>query len=55
MKSEILGEVEIFGSKDGEEKLAEESFYPVLMSTDGYEDMIGFQAKKLNKKDIPKS
>lgn len=46
---------EVFASKDREEKIAEESFYPVLMSTDGYDDMIGFQAKKLNKKDLPKS
>jgi len=26
---------------------AEESFYPVLMSTTGYDDMIGFKAKKI--------
>lgn len=36
-------------AKKGDKKLeAEENFYPVLMSTDGYDGMLGFKAKKLN-------
>jgi len=31
---------------NGEAKTAENSFYPVLMSTNGYEDIIGFKARK---------
>jgi predicted deacylase len=32
---------------DGEKLRAEEDFYPVLMSTDGYDGMLGFRAEKL--------
>lgn len=39
---------EIYARKQGEEKVAEEDFYPVLMSTDGYKDMIGFKARKVS-------
>jgi succinylglutamate desuccinylase len=37
---------EVYARKPGDEKAAEKSFYPVLMSTDGYEEIIGFKAKK---------
>jgi len=36
----------VFAEKPGEALRAKEKFYPVLMSTDGYDDMIGFKAKK---------
>lgn len=37
-------------AKNGEENLvAEESFFPVLMSTDGYEGQLGFKARKIEK------
>lgn len=52
---ERVNEGEVFARKPGEEKKASERFYPVLMSTDGYDDMIGFRAKKLNEKDLPQS
>ena len=39
-------EGEVFAEKEDEKKVAEEDFYPVLMSTTGYEDMIGFKAEK---------
>ncbi|MFB6209003.1 MAG: succinylglutamate desuccinylase/aspartoacylase family protein [Candidatus Nanohaloarchaea archaeon] len=39
---------EIYAFKEGEDRRAEEDFYPVLMSTNGYEDMIGFKAEKLD-------
>jgi len=31
---------------------AEKDFYPVLMSTDGYEGMLGFKAEKINQTDL---
>ncbi len=37
---------EVYAEKPGESLRAERSFYPVLMSTDGYESMIGFKADK---------
>ncbi len=37
---------EIYATKQDEELKADESFYPVLMSTTGYDDMIGFKARK---------
>lgn len=39
-------EGEVYAEKEGSQKISEEDFYPVLMSTDGYENMIGFKAKK---------
>jgi succinylglutamate desuccinylase len=40
-------EGEVFARRgDGDEKVADEQFYPVLMSTDGYDEIIGFKAKK---------
>lgn len=41
-------EGEVYARKEGEVKKASEEFYPVLMSTDGYEDMVGFKAKKIS-------
>ncbi|MCJ7429404.1 MAG: succinylglutamate desuccinylase/aspartoacylase family protein [Candidatus Nanohaloarchaeota archaeon QJJ-5] len=38
---------EVFARKGSKEKRASEAFYPILMSTNGYEDQIGFQAKKI--------
>ncbi len=37
---------EVFAEKEGSKLTAEESFYPVLMSTNGYEDLVGFKAIK---------
>jgi predicted deacylase len=39
-------EGEVYAEKSGSQKAAEQDFYPVLMSTDGYDDMIGFKAEK---------
>ena len=39
---------ELYAEKEGDQKTAEREFYPVLMSTDGYDDMIGFRARKLD-------
>lgn len=39
---------EIYAEKQNEVKEASEVFYPVLMSTDGYDDMIGFKAKRID-------
>lgn len=39
-------EGEIFAENGAKKLEAEEDFYPVLMSTDGYEGMLGFKAKK---------
>lgn len=41
---------EVYAEKDGEKLEAEENFYPVLMSTDGYRDKIGLKARKLDRK-----
>jgi predicted deacylase len=38
-----------YAEKNGEAKIAEEDFYPVLMSSDGYEGMLGFKARKVGK------
>lgn len=37
---------EVFAEKENSQKVADEKFWPVLMSTDGYDDMIGFKAKR---------
>lgn len=37
---------EVYARKDGDQRVAEESFHPVLMSTDGYDELIGFKSKK---------
>ncbi|SDR42678.1 M14 family metallopeptidase [Natronobacterium texcoconense] len=38
---------ETFAAADGDEQVAEESFYPVLMSSNGYRDVFGYAAEKL--------
>lgn len=38
---------EVFGQRQNEKLEAEEDFYPVLMSTDGYEGKLGFKARKI--------
>ena len=37
---------EVFAEKDGTVRWAETDFYPVLMSTHGYDDRIGFKARR---------
>lgn len=44
---ERVEEGEVYASNDSEELVAEEAFYPVLMSTNGYEGQLGFKAEKL--------
>ncbi|WP_435155190.1 succinylglutamate desuccinylase [Haladaptatus sp. DFWS20] len=39
----------VFARRDDEELRADQSFYPVLMSTDGYKDILGFQAERVGK------
>lgn len=38
---------EVFAKRENEELKAEESFYPVLMSTNGYEGQLGFKAQEI--------
>ena len=38
---------QVYAQRDGEELEASEDFYPVLMSTKGYDGQLGFKAKKL--------
>ncbi|WP_458209666.1 succinylglutamate desuccinylase [Haladaptatus sp. NG-SE-30] len=44
-----VDEETVFARKDGEELRADRPFYPVLMSTEGYGDMIGFRAERVGK------
>ncbi|ELZ01185.1 succinylglutamate desuccinylase/aspartoacylase [Natrialba chahannaoensis JCM 10990] len=37
-----------FAAADGEKQIAEEAFYPILMSSNGYEDVFGYTAEKLD-------
>lgn len=46
----LVKEGDVFAEKPGEFKRAEEDFVPVLMSTKGYDDMIGFKARKIGEK-----
>ncbi|AEH35533.1 succinylglutamate desuccinylase/aspartoacylase domain-containing protein [Halopiger xanaduensis] len=39
---------ESFAAADGDEQVADESFYPVLMSSNGYRDVFGYAAEKLD-------
>ena len=39
---------ETFAAADGDEQVAEESFYPVLMSSYGYRDVFGYAAEKVD-------
>lgn len=43
---------EIYATRENEELEAEEEFYPVLMSTDGYEGKLGYKAEKVEKKKL---
>lgn len=43
---QLVQEGEVFAEKEDDTKIASEDFYPILMSTDGYDDMIGFKARK---------
>lgn len=49
---ELVQEGEVFARRNGEEIRAEEDFYPVLMSTHGYEDILGYKARKLEKSEL---
>lgn len=40
---------EIYASREGEKLEAEEEFYPVLMSTNGYDGMLGFKAENVGR------
>jgi predicted deacylase len=42
-------EGEVFAEKNGTVRQAETDFYPVLMSTHGYEDQIGFMARHVGR------
>lgn len=45
---EKVEEGEVYARNDSEELVAEKDFYPVLMSTNGYDGQLGFKAKKLD-------
>jgi hypothetical protein len=38
-----------FASADGEERVAEDPFYPVLMSADGYESVFGYAGERVGR------
>ena len=38
-----------FASADGEERVAEEPFYPILMSAEGYEDVFGYAGERVGR------
>ena len=40
-------EGEKYAERNGEDVIAEHEFYPVLMSTSGYSDMLGFKAERI--------
>ncbi len=42
-----VAEGEVFATKNGVDRRATHDFYPVLMSTHGYTDRIGFKARRL--------
>lgn len=44
---EPVREGEVFAEKETDRKKAGEKFYPILMSTDGYSNMIGFKGRKV--------
>lgn len=45
----IVRQGEVYAEReDGEKLKAEEDFYPVLMSTEGYEGVLGFKAEKID-------
>jgi len=44
---ELVATGEVYAEANGEELVADRPFYPVLMSTDGYDDLLGYRAEKL--------
>lgn len=40
---------EVYAESDADAKRAEDVFYPVLMSSDGYDDILGFRAEKIGR------
>ncbi|WP_226479224.1 succinylglutamate desuccinylase/aspartoacylase domain-containing protein [Natrinema amylolyticum] len=42
-----------FAAADGDEQVADEPFYPVLMSSNGYRDVFGYAAEKLDVLETP--
>ncbi|OLZ40925.1 succinylglutamate desuccinylase [Natrinema saccharevitans] len=44
-----------FAAADGDEQVADESFYPVLMSPNGYRNVFGYAAEKLDVLETPAS
>ncbi|RZV08351.1 succinylglutamate desuccinylase [Natrinema hispanicum] len=42
-----------FAAADGEKQIADESFYPVLMSPNGYQNVFGYTAEKLDVLESP--
>lgn len=46
---ELVKEGEVFARRGDEELVAEQDFYPVLMSTNGYENILGNKARKIEK------
>ena len=43
---------EVYAEKEGSKLEAEEGFYPVLMSTDGYDTILGHRARKVEEEEI---
>ena len=44
---EVVAAGEAFAATDGEPVVAEEPFYPVLLSPEGYEDVLGYTAERI--------
>jgi hypothetical protein len=44
---ELVEKGEVYAVKEGEKLEAEEDFYPVLMSTNGYNGQLGYKAEKI--------
>lgn len=42
----LVEEGEKFGQNQDEELIAQEAFYPILMSSEGYEDILGFKGRR---------
>lgn len=43
----LVEEGEVYAERKGEKLIAEEDFYPVLMSTNGYEGQLGYKSRKI--------
>jgi len=46
---EEVPEGEVFAHSDDESLRADDPFYPVLMSTEGYDEMVGFKAERVGR------